>query len=142
MMHAIESAMRADIKSIDWMSQADQGARTRKARTAWPTRSAIRTFWLDYSELKIVRGDALGNAERAADFALRHDIAKIGKPIDRSEWSTSAPTNNSYYDDQAVDITIPAGVLQPPNFDVTADDAINYGNLGSLIGHELTHRLR
>ena len=74
-------------------------------------------FWLDYSKLEIVRGDALGNVERAADFAISFDLAKIGKPTDRSEWSTSAPTNNAYYDEQMVDITIPAAALQPPNFD-------------------------
>jgi len=95
--------------------------------------------WLDYSKLEVVRGDALGNAERAADFAMLYDLAKIGKPTDRTEWSTSAPTNNAYYDEQMVDITVPAAALQLPNFDVNADDAANYGNLGSLIGHELTH---
>ena len=86
-----------------------------------------------------MRGDALGNVERAADFTISFDLAKIGKPTDRREWSTSAPTNNAYYDEQMVDITIPAAALQPPNFAVTADDAVNFGNLGALIGHELTH---
>ncbi len=66
-------------------------------------------------------------------------MAKIGKPFDRLEWTTTVPTNDSYYDDQAVDMTFPAGALQPPNFDPAADDAVNYGNLGSFIGHELTH---
>lgn len=138
MTYAIERAMRADIKSIDWMSKPTK-ARALEKLASVAEKVGHPDIWLDYSELKIVRGDALGNAERAADFAFRHDIAKIGKAFDHSEWGTSAPTNNSYYDDQAVDITLPAGVLEPPNFDVTADDAINYGNLGALIGHELTH---
>lgn len=138
MMHAIEHAMRADIKSLDWMSEATK-ARALEKLANIAEKVGHPDIWLDYSALKIVRGDAFGNAERAADFAFRRDIAKIGKAFDRSEWGTSAPTNNSYYDDQAVDITFPAGLLQPPNFDPTADDAINYGNLGALIGHELTH---
>jgi predicted metalloendopeptidase len=97
-------------------------------------------FWLDYSKLEIVRGDALGNVS-ARRISISFDLAKIGKPTDRSEWSTGASTNNAYYDEQMVDITIPAAALQPPNFAVTADDAVNYGNLGALIGHELTHGL-
>jgi putative endopeptidase len=138
MMQAIKSAMRADIESRDWMSQAT------KARALEKLDNVIYKvghpeIWLDYAKLEIVRGDALGNVERAADFAIRLDLAKIGKPTDRTEWSTSAPTNNAYYDEQTVDITVPAGALQLPNFDVTADDAINYGNLGALVGHELTH---
>ena len=138
MVHAIERAMQADIESIDWMSE------TTKARALEKLANVAEKIGhpdipLDYSALEIARNDALGNAMRAADFAFRIDTAKIGKPFDRSEWSTTAPTNNSYYDDQAVDITIPAGALQPPNFDPAADDATNYGNFGSLIGHELTH---
>ena len=138
MMRAIKNAMRADIESVDWMSQATKAHALEKLDSV-VYKVGHPDSWLDYAKLRIVRGDALGNAERAADFALRRDLAKIGKPTDRSEWGTSVPTNNAYYDEQMVDITIPAGVLQPPNFDVTADDAINYGNLGSLIGHELTH---
>jgi len=138
MTRAIAQAMRADIESRDWMSEAT------KTRALEKLDSVIYKVghpdsWLDYSKLEVVRGDALGNAERAADFAMLYDLAKIGKPTDRTEWSTSAPTNNAYYDEQMVDITVPAAALQLPNFDVNADDAANYGNLGSLIGHELTH---
>ncbi len=138
MTHAIERAMRADIKSRDWMSEATK-ARALEKLARVTLKIGHPDSWLDYSKLEIVRGDAMGNAERASDFAVRRDLAKIGKPFDRTEWSTSVPANNAYYDEQAVDVTLPAGVLQRPNFDATADDAINYGNLGALIGHELTH---
>lgn len=138
MTHAIESAMRADVESLDWMGEATK-ARALEKLANIAEKVGYPDSWLDYSVLKIVRGDALGNAERAADFAFGRDVAKIGKLADRSEWDTNATTNNSYYDDQTVDITLPAGVLQPPNFDATAADAVNYGNLGALIGHELTH---
>jgi endothelin-converting enzyme/putative endopeptidase len=138
MVHAVERAMRADIESIDWMS-ASTKARALEKLANVAEKVGHPDIWPDYSALEIVRDDALGNAVRAADFAFRRDIAKIGKPFDRTEWSTTAPTNDAYYDDQSVDMTFPAGALQPPNFDVKADDAVNYGNLGSFIGHELTH---
>jgi putative endopeptidase len=138
MMHAIERAMYADIEQIDWMSEATK-ARALEKLANMGEKVGYPDSWLDYSKLTIKRGDALGNATRTADFAFAHEIAKIGKPFDRSEWGATPPTNNSYYDDQAVDMTFPAGLLQLPNYDANADDAINYGNLGALIGHELTH---
>jgi endothelin-converting enzyme/putative endopeptidase len=137
-MHAIERAMRADIEQIDWMSEKTK-ARALEKLANMGEKVGYPDSWLDYSGLKIVRGDALGNAMHAADFALTREIAKIGKPFDRTEWGATPPTNNSYYDDQAVDMTFPAGLLQLPNFDANGDDAVNYGNLGALIGHELTH---
>jgi putative endopeptidase len=138
MMHAIERAMYADIEQIDWMSEATK-ARALEKLANMGEKVGYPDSWLDYSKLTIKRGDALGNATRTADFAFAHEIAKIGKPFDRSEWGATPPTNNSYYDDQAVDMTFPAGLLQLPNYDANADDAVNYGNLGALIGHELTH---
>jgi putative endopeptidase len=138
MMHAIEREMHADIESIDWMSETSK-ARALEKLANMEEKVGYPDSWLDYSNLKIVRGDALGNATRAADFAFTHEVRKIGKPFDRGEWSATPPTNNSYYEDQAVDMTFPAGLLQLPNFDPNADDAVNYGNLGALIGHELTH---
>jgi putative endopeptidase len=138
MMRAIAAAMRADIKSRDWMSEAAKTRALEKLDNV-SYKVGYPESWLDYSKLEILRGDALGNVERAADFAMLFDLAKIGKPTDRSEWSTSAPTNNAYYDEQMVDITVPAAALQSPNFDLAADEAANYGNLGSLLGHELTH---
>ncbi len=138
MVHAIERAMRADIESLDWMSAATKARALEKLANV-AEKIGHPDVWPEYKALEIVRGDALGNAERAAEFAFSRDMAKIGKPFDRTEWTTTVPTNDSFYDDQAVDITFPAGALQLPNFDPAADDAVNYGALGSFIGHELTH---
>jgi putative endopeptidase len=95
--------------------------------------------WRDYSKLEIVRGDEIGNVERARKFEFNRDLAKIGKPVDRGEWDMTPPTVNAYYNPQMNDINFPAGVLQPPAFDPTSDAAPNYGDTGGTIGHELTH---
>jgi putative endopeptidase len=138
MTRLIEKAMEADIKTLDWMSEQTKARALEKLanvvyKIGYPDK------WLDYSKLEIIRGDALGNMERAYGFELRRQLAKIGKPVDRREWSMTPPTNDAYYDPQLNDVNLPAGVLQPPNFDMKADDAANYGNLVALIGHELTH---
>ncbi len=138
MMRQIEKAMEADIKMLPWMSEKTK-ARALEKLASVAYKVGYPDVWLDYSKLKIVRGDALGNVERAAAFGFQFDLAKIGKPVDRSEWSTSAPTNDAYYDEQTNDVTFPAGVLQRPNFDMKAGDDANYGTLASFIGHELTH---
>jgi endothelin-converting enzyme/putative endopeptidase len=95
--------------------------------------------WRDYSSVSIDRGDFLGNVERATRFESRRQLAKIGRPVDRGEWSMTPPTVNAYFDAQMNDINFPAGVLQPPLYDPKMDDGPNYGNTGGTIGHELTH---
>ena len=95
--------------------------------------------WRDYGKLEIVRGDELGNVERARQFEFNRQLAKIGKPLDRGEWGMTPPTVNAYYNPQMNDINFPAGVLQPPAFDPKSDAAPNYGDTGGTIGHELTH---
>src|SRR5580698_5053741 len=95
--------------------------------------------WRDYSSLHVERGDALGNVERAASFEAHREINKIGKPVDRGEWGMTPPTVNAYYNPQMNDINFPAGILQPPYFDAKQNDAVNYGDAGGVIGHELTH---
>ena len=95
--------------------------------------------WRDYSGLKIVRGDALGNAERASLFEQARDLAKIGKPVDPTEWRMTPPTVNAYYSPLQNNINFPAGILQPPFFEKAMDDAVNFGAIGAVIGHELTH---
>jgi putative endopeptidase len=95
--------------------------------------------WRDYSSLSIVRGDALGNAMRAIEFENRRQLNKIGKPVDRGEFGMSPPTVNAYYNPSMNDINFPAGILQPPFFDPKEPDAVNYGHIGAVIGHELTH---
>jgi endothelin-converting enzyme/putative endopeptidase len=95
--------------------------------------------WRDYSTLEVVRGDAIGNAFRGIQFEARRELAKIGKPVDRGEWSMSPPTVNAYYNPLMNDINFPAGILQAPFYDAHASDASNYGHIGAFVGHELTH---
>jgi endothelin-converting enzyme/putative endopeptidase len=95
--------------------------------------------WRDYSSLNIVAGDFAGNVRNAVIFESRRDLNKIGSPIDRGEWDITPPTVDAYYNPQMNDINFPAGVLQPPLYDAKLDDAPNYGDTGSTIGHELTH---
>jgi predicted metalloendopeptidase len=95
--------------------------------------------WRDYSALKILPNDLLGNVRRAQEFERNRKLAQLGGPVDRTEWSMSAPTVNAYYNPSVNEIVFPAGQLQPPAFDPAADDAFNYGSAGALIGHEISH---
>jgi predicted metalloendopeptidase len=95
--------------------------------------------WRDYSSLEIVHGDAFGNLLRANSFEVRRQLAKIGHPLDRKEWGMTPPTVNAYYNPSENNINFPAGILLPPFFDFNADDALNFGAIGAVIGHELTH---
>jgi putative endopeptidase len=134
----VEAAMGRDIEQLDWMSAATKAHAEEKLH-AVANKIGYPDKWRDYSSLTVTRGDALGNALRAAAFEEKRDIAKIGKPVDRGEWDMSPPTVNAYYSPQMNDINFPAGILQPPFFDHSQDDAVNYGSVGSVIGHELTH---
>ena len=89
--------------------------------------------------MKIVRGDFVGNVQRARAFEIKRNLNKIGKPLDKKEWGMTPPTVNAYYSPPNNDINFPAGILQPPFFDKDADDAVNFGGIGVVIGHELTH---
>src|SRR5206468_4079553 len=95
--------------------------------------------WRDYSTVNVVRGDLLGNVQRATTFEVKRQFNRIGKPLDKKEWGMTPPTVNAYYSPPNNDINFPAGILQPPFFDKTADDAVNFGGIGVVIGHELTH---
>jgi putative endopeptidase len=95
--------------------------------------------WRDYSSVKIVRGDAIGNDQRATDFEIERQLNKIGKPVDHGEWTMTPPTVNAYYNPTENNINFPAGILQPPFYDNHLDDGVNYGAIGSVVGHELTH---
>jgi endothelin-converting enzyme/putative endopeptidase len=138
MTRQIEKAMEAAIKTLDWMSDKTK-ARALEKLASVANKIGYPDKWRDYSKLEIVRGDALGNMERASGFEIGRQLGKIGKPVDPGEWSMTPPTNNASYDPQMNDINLPAGILQPPNFAMKADDAANYGNVGAVIGHELTH---
>ncbi len=95
--------------------------------------------WRTYSTVQISRNDFFGNTERASHYEVERQLSHIGKPVDKKEWGMSQPTVNAYYDPQQNNINFPAGILQPPFYDNKMDDAVNYGAIGSVIGHELTH---
>jgi putative endopeptidase len=138
MVHEIEDAMAQEIDTQSWMS-ADTKAKAKAKLRLVADKIGYPDHWRDYSTLHVVRGDALGNAIRAADFENKRELAKIGKPVDRSEWGMSPPTVNAYYNPNMNDINFPAGILQPPFYDPNATDAVNYGQIGAVVGHELTH---
>jgi endothelin-converting enzyme/putative endopeptidase len=135
---AIEQAMGKDIDGLDWMS-ADTKVKAREKLRTVMNKIGYPDKWRDYSRLEIVRGDAFGNLERVREFNFARDMAKIGKPVDKGEWYMSPPTVNAYYDPQQNNVNFPAGYFQPPFFSDKEDDAANYGDMGSTIGHELTH---
>jgi endothelin-converting enzyme/putative endopeptidase len=134
----IRTAMEQDINSLDWMSPATKQQALTKLH-AMANKIGYPDKWRDYSKLEIVRGDNLGNVDRARQFEFNRELGKIGKPVDRGEWDMTPPTVNAYYDPQMNDINFPAGVLQPPAFDPESDAAPNYGDTGGTVGHELTH---
>ena len=138
MTNQIEKAMGDEIKSLPWMGDETKQQALVKLH-AVVNKIGYPEKWRDYSSVRIVRGDFLGNVDRASVFETHRDLAKIGKPVDRTEWGMTPPTVNAYYNGQMNDINFPAGVLQPPLFDPKMDDAPNFGNTGATIGHELTH---
>jgi len=138
MVKDIEAALGRDIDSIVWMSpQTKQQAHVKLDavvdKIGYPDR------WRDYSTLEITDDNHLLNVQRATAFEMRRQLHKIGKPVDRTEWGMTPPTVNAYEDAQTNTINFPAGILQPPFFDPTQDDVVNYGAVGSVIGHETTH---
>ena len=134
----IEEAMAEDIRSLTWMGPKTKERALEKLK-AIVNKIGYPDKWRDYAAVVVKPDDFFGNVERAQRFESRRDLAKIGKPLDRSEWYMTAPTVNAYFDSQLNDINFPAGILQPPLFDPKMDDAPNYGNTGMTIGHELTH---
>ena len=134
----IEQAMAEDIKSLTWMSAPTKQKAQEKLHSV-VNKIGYPDKWRDYSAFEVKQDDFLGNIERGNLFETRRQLAKIGKPLDRGEWSMTPPTVNAYYNAQMNDINFPAGVLQPPLYDPKMDDAPNYGNTGGTIGHELTH---
>ncbi|MBC7883732.1 MAG: M13 family metallopeptidase [Anaerolineae bacterium] len=135
---ALEKSYGEDLASLEWMSEPTRKEALKKLQQI-ANKIGYPDKWRDYSSLKTVRGDALGNSQRADAFEFKRQINKIGKPFNRGEWGISPPTVNAYYDPQANDINFPAGILQPPFFDGKIDDAVNLGGIGMVIGHEITH---
>ncbi|MBT9331732.1 M13 family metallopeptidase [Paracidobacterium acidisoli] len=138
MVHDIEGAMDKDLDQLDWMSP-DTKVKAKEKLHAVADKIGYPDKWRDYSKLDIKAGDALGNTLRARAFETAYQLDKIGKPVNRDEWQMTPPTINAYYDDSMNDINFPAGILQPPFYDPHASAASNYGHIGAIVGHELTH---
>jgi putative endopeptidase len=134
----IENEMRKDIQSADWMTPATKKQALAKLE-AVANKIGYPEKWRDYSSVKIARNDYFGDALRAREFEIRRNFDKIGKPVDKSEWGMTPPTVNAYYSPPMNNINFPAGILQPPFYNPKASDAVNYGAIGTVIGHELTH---
>lgn len=138
MVHDIEAAMDQDLDTLDWMSPATK-VRAREKLHAIADKIGYPDHWRDYSKLSIARGDAFGNSLRAIEVENRRQLAKIGQPVDRGEWGMTPATIDAYYSSSMNDINFPAGILQAPLYDPHATDAENYGHIGGIVGHELTH---
>ncbi len=136
--HDIEAAMDRDIDNLQWMS-ADTRVKAKAKLHAITDKIGYPEHWRDYSSLSISPGDAFGDQQRANTFENDRQLNKIGKPVDRLEWDMTPPTINAYYDPSMNNINFPAGILQPAFYDPAADLAVNYGHIGGIVGHELTH---
>jgi putative endopeptidase len=138
MVNHLTAALRDDLQALPWMSPA-----TRKQALAkldmFARKIGYPDKWRDYSAFTVDRGSYVLNQMRGAQFEFKRDLNKIGKPVDRTEWGMTPPTVNAYYNSEMNEIVFPAGILQPPFFDPNADDASNYGAMGAVIGHEMTH---
>jgi putative endopeptidase len=138
MVQDIKAAMKKDIDEAAWMGTDSKAAAQLKLKQV-TDRIGYPDTWRDYSSLEVSRTDALGNLQRSLTFHNARRLAKIGRQVDRSEWSMTPPTVNAYYDASANTINFPAGILQPPFYHASGDAAANYGAIGAVIGHELTH---
>ena len=138
MVRNLEAALKSDISTLSWMSDATRKQAIVKL-DAFLNKIGYPDKWRDYSALTVDRGSYQTNRFRVSKFNEDRDWAKVGKPVDRMEWVMTPPTVNAYYNPQNNEIVFPAGILQPPYFDPSADDALNYGGMGSVIGHEMTH---
>ena len=134
----IEEAMAGEIRTLPWMGEETKKHALEKLHTI-VNKIGYPDKWRDYSSVVIQRDDYLGDVARATAFESHRQLAKIGKPVNRAEWDMTPPTVNAYYNPQMNDINFPAGVLQPPLFDLKIDMAPSYGDTGGTIGHELTH---
>ncbi|HXI76287.1 MAG TPA: M13-type metalloendopeptidase [Steroidobacteraceae bacterium] len=131
-------AYRRDIDTLDWMSpETRKGAQAKLTKLV--TKIGYPDTWRDYGALQISRDDLWGNVVRANEFEYRRNLNKLGKPVDRSEWGMTPQTINAYYNPLMNEIVFPAAILQPPFFNVQADDAVNYGGIVAVIGHEMSH---
>jgi len=138
MVHELEAALKQDITELSWMTP-DTKKQALEKLSRIDNKIGYPNKWRDYSSLNIVRGDAMGNSVRANQFEFNRQLKKIGTTVDRNEWGMTPPTVNAYYNPLENNVNFPAGILQPPFYDQKADDAVNFGGIGMVIGHELTH---
>jgi putative endopeptidase len=131
-------AYKQSINTLDWMSPATKKEAQAKLAKFTP-KIGYPNHWKDYSGLSVARGDLVGNVMRSRALESARELAKLGKPIDRNEWGMTPQTVNAYYNPELNEIVFPASILQPPFFDANADDAVNYGAIGAVIGHEISH---
>ncbi|HTG17122.1 MAG TPA: M13 family metallopeptidase [Blastocatellia bacterium] len=134
----LKAALRDRLGALDWISEGTRKQALRKL-DAIAVKIGYPDKWRDYSGLAVDGGSYVLNGMQADEFEFERNLKKIGKPIDRTEWGITTPTVDAYYNPNFNEIVFPAGILQPPFFDAKADDATNYGGIGSIIGHELTH---
>jgi putative endopeptidase len=134
----IRVALKARIENLDWMGP-DTKARALEKLSKFTVKIGYTDHWRDYSKLEFKANDALGNARRANDFEWRREVARLGGPVDKREWGMTPQTVNAYYNPPNNEIVFPAAILQAPFFDPDADPAINYGGIGGVIGHEISH---
>ena len=138
MVNTIEASLREDIKTLSWMTDVTKNRALEKL-AAITNRIGYPDRWRDYTKYKVIRDDAFGNSQRANVFEFAREMAKVGQPVDKGEWPYPPPTINASYNPLLNNITFPAGILQPPFYDKQADDAMNFGGIGAVVGHELTH---
>ncbi len=138
MVHNLEAALQSDLSTLSWMDPATRQKAIAKL-DAYMNKIGYPDKWRDYSALHVNRGVYIDNIMRANVFARNYNLEKIGKPVDRTEWGMTPPTVNAYYNPAMNEIVFPAGILQPPFYSPKADDAVNYGGMGAVIGHEMTH---
>ena len=136
-MNLIE-ALREDLATLKWMSDETRQRATAKL-DAFARKIGYPDKWRNYEALSISRDAYAENVRRGAEFEVRRNLAKIGQPVNRTEWGMTPPTVNAYYNPSMNEIVFPAGIMQPPFYDPLADDAVNYGGMGAVIGHEMTH---
>lgn len=138
MVNNLQESFKEHVRDLDWMGDETKQRALQKL-DAFAVKIGYPDKWKEYKDLEINRNSYAENVMRASQFEFSENVGKIGKPVDRTEWFMSPPTVNAYYNPSMNEIVFPAGILQPPFFDPEADDAVNYGGMGAVIGHELTH---
>ncbi len=138
MVNQLIAALKSDIPTLSWMGPETKKQALGKLE-AFTVKIGYPDKWRDYSKYIVERSGYLGNVERGRQFEEARELAKIGQPVDRGDWDMTPPTVNAYYSPTFNEIVFPAGILQPPFYDPNADDAVNYGGMGAVIGHEISH---